>query len=150
MELTEKILSRCVQSGDCLIWQGARHKLGYGMVRDGNTMSTTHRAIGLEAHGDPGPSGTYKFTHTCGNMLCCNEKHIEVTTHKNIMQSSWTSHRAPKKHKNRAALTPDEIRSIRAEPDDTWGSKTRLAKKYGVTDQTISKIRRGKSYTWIE
>ena len=148
MTTTEKILNRCKPEGDCLIWQGAKHRQGYGMCRHNGKMTTTTRAVGLETHGDPGDSGKYKFTHTCGNYLCCNPDHIVVTTHEQIMNSIVPT-RKPKRGTNNE-LTKETVLAIRNEPDSGWGTGTRLAKKYGISDTTVGKIRRGQAYKWIQ
>ena len=148
MNTTEKILSRCVPEGDCLIWQGAKHVQGYGMCRVKGEMTTTHRAIGLDTHGDPGDSGKYKFTHICGNYLCCNPEHITVTTHSEIMKA-FVDTRKPKSG-FRGALTAEQVIEIRNHPNEGWGTNSKLARKYGVNDSTVGKIRRGEAYKWIK
>jgi hypothetical protein len=148
MNMTEKILSRCEQDGDCLIWQGAKHRQGYGMVRIDGNMQTVHRVIGLEAYGHPGKSTIYKFTHTCGNPLCCNADHITVKTHSDLMQDIVPT-RKLKRAKN-VELTPELVLEIRNAPDNGWGTNARLAKKYGLSNTTIGRIRSGESYNWIQ
>ena len=148
MTVINKILDNCIPKGDCLIWQGGKHRQGYGMTRVNGQMTTTHRAVGLEYYGDPGDSGVYKFSHTCGNLLCCNPKHIIVQKHVDIM-NQVTLTRA-KKTGLRAELEDDVIRAIRSDPDTAWGCGKRIAKKYGVTDQQVTKIRRGLTYRWVK
>lgn len=148
MKNTEKILGRCTPQGDCMIWQGATHRQGYGMIRVDAKMQTVHRVVGLDKYGNPGDSGTYKFSQTCGNKLCCNPDHIVVKTHSDVMNDCvpW---RKPKTGK-RSTLQPEDVVAIRNDPDSGWGSFVRLAKKYGTTENTVGKIRRGETYQWIQ
>ena len=32
IDYTKKVLERCEPEGDCLIWQGAKHRQGYGIM----------------------------------------------------------------------------------------------------------------------
>ena len=145
---TAKVLQRCEKQGDCLIWQGAKHKQNYGMMRYWGKMKTTHQIIGIEKYGNPQDTGQQKFTQTCGNSLCCNPDHIELTTHSKIM-SSFVSTRKPKRGVHNE-LTKEKVLEIKNAPDTGWGTKTRLAKKYGISDTTVGKIRRGQAYKWIQ
>lgn len=137
-----------MKEDDCLIWQGATHRQGYGMVRLDGKMTTTHRAVGLETHGNPGNPRVYQFTHTCGNLLCCNPRHIVVKTAREIMIDS-VENRLPRIG-NTKRLTVKEILEIKYHTDTSWGSSHKLAKKYDISDSVVGKIRRGETYKWIK
>lgn len=145
---TEKVLERCVKQGDCQIWQGAKHRQNYGMMRYWGTMKTTHQIIGIEKYGEPQDTGQQKFTQTCGNTLCCNPDHIVQTTHSDIMLS-FVPTRKPKSGK-RTQLTAEQVLQIRNYPDEGWGTNERLAKQYKINSASIGKIRRGETYKWIQ
>ena len=143
------ILSRCKVEGDCMIWQGAKHRQGYAHVRVGRKMMSAHRIIGLEIHGDAGDSGVHKFTQTCGNLLCCNPNHIKPTTHSEVCRRSYAKgERLPKSGKRRR-LSRDQIIAIRVEPFK-YGCNTYLAKKFDTNVTTVRRIRNGESYAWVK
>lgn len=149
IDYTERVLSRCKTEGDCEIWQGAKHRQGYGMLRYKGEMQTTHRVIGLEKYGDPGDSGTYKFTQTCGNLLCCNPDHIELTTHSDIMTKTVET-RKPKSCRTKQ-LTKENVIEIRNRVmPRKWGTNQILGEEYGVSPNIICNIRRGATYKWIQ
>jgi hypothetical protein len=81
MRLTEKILSRCLPDGDCLVWQGCRVK-GYGRIRIGKKSTPVHRVIYQEANGEI-PLGL-EIDHVkargCRSRACCNLAHLELVT----------------------------------------------------------------------
>lgn len=147
MRNTERILARCEAEGDCLIWQGATHRQGYGMTRADVGMQTCHRLIGLDKYGNPGDSGKYKFTHTCGNLLCCNPEHIIMRTHSEIMQDTIPN-KAPKSGKKRR-MTREEIIELKNTEYWGWGCYSSLARKYDTNVTTVRRIMNGTIYKWI-
>lgn len=152
IDYTEKVLKRCEKQGDCMIWQGALHRQNYGMMRYWGTMKTTHQIIGIEKYGNPQDTGQEKFTHTCGNTLCCNPDHIIVKSHTQIMFDAYhaTKHTRKPKRSFNAHLTAEQIIEIRNHPDEGWGTNERLARHYKINSSSIGKIRRGETYKWIQ
>lgn len=145
---TEKVLERCEKQGDCQIWQGAKHRQNYGMMRYWGTMKTTHQIIGIEKYGHPDNTGVHKFTQTCGNTLCCNPDHIVQVTHSQVM-TSFVKTRKPKRGA-RAELSREQVVEIRNYPDEGWGTNEKLARRFKVNSSSIGKIRRGETYQWIQ
>lgn len=78
----ERIRSRCVQDGDCLVWTGCLNGSGYGNIKkDGRTVQV-HRAVYEFFHG-PIPDGLtidHVATRGCHSRACCNEAHLEPVT----------------------------------------------------------------------
>lgn len=77
------------QVGECLEWQGARHKFGYGQFRVGNgtkrgKMIYAHRFAYELEHG-PIPDGM-EVLHTCDNPPCCRGSHLVLGTQMENMQ----------------------------------------------------------------
>jgi hypothetical protein len=67
---------------DCVIWDGPRHRQGYGMVGlwlpDGTKkMTTTHRIAARRKYGRALASDQY-IAHICGNPACVNPDHLEL------------------------------------------------------------------------
>lgn len=91
---------------------------------------------------------------TCANRKCCNPDHIRLGTRKEwgrwmtqqkLMTNSLARARASiEMHRRRAPNMPAIAAEIRA--SDERGCT--LARKHGLTPQTVSRIRRGK--TWRE
>ena len=70
-------------------------------------------------------------------------KHTRVYKQTNKQTNTHT-------HNTNNELTKETVLAIRNEPDSGWGTGTRLAKKYGISDTTVGKIRRGQAYKWIQ
>tara|TARA_R100001463_G_scaffold3271_1_gene13454 strand:- start:2535 stop:3020 length:486 start_codon:yes stop_codon:yes gene_type:complete len=145
--ITERIHARCEKSGDCLVWTGAKHRQGYGMSRVNGKMTTVHQAIGKEKYGAPENTRVHKFTHTCGNILCCNPEHIVLTTHQQVMEKA-SKHRKPKRCLN-GVITEQDIRDIRAMPYENWANAKRIAKGYGISPITVVRIIKRETYANI-
>lgn len=80
--IREKILSRCVRDGDCLLWTGPDSGKGRGggyprMNLEGGTIAV-HIAFWVVEHGPIPPKK--QLDHTCRKRRCI--WHLELVTHK--------------------------------------------------------------------
>jgi len=77
----ERVMGRLVPNENgCLIWPGARHGNGYGMVKWHGHDVSVHRLL-WELLKAPLPSGIL-LHHVCTNKLCCNVDHLRPMTKK--------------------------------------------------------------------
>lgn len=73
------IFNRCVLEGACLIWRGAKHNDGSGIIRLDGRQQRCHRLI---AELDQGPiTRRDAVIQSCGNSLCCEPTHLVVKEH---------------------------------------------------------------------
>lgn len=69
----DKVLSRCIQDGDCLVWQGALNTDGYPRAGiDGNSNIKLHRWVCEHFHDIDG----LVVRHTCDNRMCLKPSHL--------------------------------------------------------------------------
>lgn len=69
----DKVLSRCIQDGDCLVWQGALNTDGYPRAGiAGNFNIKLHRWVCEHFHNIDG----LVVRHTCDNRMCLNPSHL--------------------------------------------------------------------------
>ena len=73
--LKRNIFANAVPHGECLIWQGAKNRNGYGHFTVLGNLYRTHR-ITYEQKFGPVPTG-YELHHTCGEKSCCNPTHLQ-------------------------------------------------------------------------
>jgi hypothetical protein len=142
------ILRNTKQVGECLVWQKAKSKAGYGQVWDGSKVIYTHRLvaelIGLEL------SAGLDVMHSCDVRGCCNPTHLSVGTRKeNMVDASNKGRLLNKAHVEgqshpSAKLSTNEIAELRAMRNR--GAKLKhLSEIYGVSIAAISKITRGET-----
>ena len=117
---------------ECWPWQAATHPDGYGEMRCNGKGLYAHR-VAVELDGRD-PTGAV-VRHTCDNPSCVNPEHLIVGTQSENMQDAWDRGREKSKQ-----LTPDEVRKIRKQYEETDINQYELAEKYGVSQDNISCI----------
>ena len=113
----------------CRIWQLAILKNGYGLERRGDKMVYAHRAAYEAARGEIPPG--LSLDHLCRVRACVNPDHLEAVT--------------PAENARRGAsakLTHAQVAEIRASPI----RQRVLARRFGVSQSQISRVRNGRSW----
>lgn len=81
----ERILSRCIEDGDCLLWQGPTSHSGVPVL-DTKAKKSVRRALWEAERG--AVSAKLVFPNTCGNMLCvCHTKPVTLSEARRIAGS---------------------------------------------------------------
>lgn len=125
------------------------NKDGYIQAKRQGKTYLVHRLKYEEVNGRI-PEGMV-VRHKCDNTTCINPEHLEVGTHADNVKDKVQRGRQSKipnpGEKNGASkLTDIQVLEIRA---DEHSTNVALAKRYGVTHQMISKIRKGYFWTHI-
>jgi len=137
---------------ECWLWSAARNRHGYGMVNARGRMRLVHRETYEAVHGEGAADGLV-VRHRCDVPACCNPAHLEPGTQadNNRDMVERGRHRSPglKGETNPSAkLTEADIRTIRSTyvPGDREFSQRALARRFGVTQATISLVVRRESW----
>lgn len=136
------------KGGECWLWTGWRGSFGYGQFarRDAGTLSVrlAHRVSYEMAYGTI-PAGK-NVRHLCDEPACVRPEHLTLGTQRQNMSDMVERGRQAKGERHGAAkLSEEDVRAIRASPS----TGAQLAKRYGVTEATISHIRVGKHWKHV-
>lgn len=133
---------------DCLIWPFPRGDDGYGRVRRDGKCHLVTRVVCEHEYGPP-PTPEHHAAHLCGkgHLGCCNPKHLAWKTPKEN-QADRLVHgtHGRGERSNFSKLTKMQAFEIRS----STKLQRELAAEYRVSQQTISDIKRHKSWFWLE
>ena len=145
-----------VDASGCWLWKGYRLKVtrngrgGYGtFAMVWREKIPAHLAAWLLFRG-PIPDGMV-VRHRCDVRACVNPDHLELGTYKDNTADMYERGRACAGDAMRSAkgfisLTEDQVRRIRARYAAGGVSQTALGEEFGVSQATISRLLRRKTY----
>jgi HNH endonuclease len=126
---------------ECWNWTAACYPDGYGAFRVNGVLQRAHRVIYEHLHG-PIPI-LMEICHHCDNRKCVNPKHLFMDTQRGNLRDAAAKGRMKRgTGHHTTTLTEDEVRAIAASDE----IQRVLAERYGVTRETISRIRSG--FVW--
>lgn len=135
------------QDHQCWPWIASTMKRGgYGQLRDGQKTLKSHR-IAWELHFGSIPKGLL-IRHLCNNPLCCNPSHLMPGTSKQNHDDMRMAGRMfvpmPPQGNNHhgAKLTEEQVKFVLT----SNASGSELARRLGVTNAMISRIRNRKAW----
>lgn len=151
-DLVERVRSRCVEEGDCWIWQGARAGCAMNPQISINGEKLYVRRVVYEAiSGEPVPKNRGVST-SCRTGCCVNPDHLVMTTTRARAVTAGAEGkysgvvRAAKIAANKRALlsplTPEKVADIRF----GGGTHQEAAERNGVSRWTVGAIRRGERW----
>lgn len=133
--------------GDCLIWPYGTNGNGYSKISQNGRMMYVHRLICERKYGPP-PTSKHDAAHSCGkgHLRCVNPHHLRWATRKENFADKLLhgTHGQGERHAM-AKLTEAQVSEIR----DANGLHREIAKRFGVTPQTISDIKRRRSWRHV-
>ena len=105
LSVLDRLLSKVIinEVTDCCEWQGGKNNVGYGMMRMGNKMRTTHR-VSYEEHTQTNIPKNICVMHSCDNPCCVNPSHLSLGTHKDNSQDMVKKHRGSYDQKHRLGV----------------------------------------------
>lgn len=146
LSLAEKISTKAIQVGECLIWQGQKDKRGYGFLRLDGRLQRAHR-IAFELRHGPITDGMV-ILHTCDNPSCINPDHLSIgTQHANVrdMFNKGRANKATGARNAKTKLTPEQVAAARAKhiPGKHGHGSHALAKEFGISKPAMRAILAG-------
>jgi hypothetical protein len=136
-------------SAECWPWLMSVTSKGYGQV--GLTVGGVSRILKAHkvaweiANNLTIPDGA-RATHSCKNRLCCNPRHVIISSNGTNTYTGGKGHARGQKH-GKAKLTDDQVRTIKYKL--TGLSTRQIAALLGVKYNAIWDIRKGKTWAHI-
>jgi len=154
-EVQERFWAKVAKSDGCWEWTGSRARRGYGKVRIGGVLHSSHR-LSYEWSVGPIPDGMHVLHH-CDNPPCVRPDHLWIGTRTDNQGDMVAKGRqfSPFRGQtqigelNRAAkITEDDVRAIRKLVADGVKQSV-VAKLYGLSRPHIHYIVRRKSWAHV-
>lgn len=123
--------------GDCLIWNAAKDRCGYGWFFFRGQKQRAHRLAYSDAWGDI-PNGLV-VRHTCDNPACINPSHLVLGTDADNARDKALRNRSAVK------VTARQVRDIRS---DVRTCK-QVASTHGISISMVSLIKTGKRRQYV-
>lgn len=143
----EFLAARAARSSEtgCLVWQGSKNPDGYGTTKFLRRTHSVHRLAWI-AHKGPIAPG-FHVCHRCDNRLCLEPEHLFLGTPQQNTQDMIAKGRSAGFGGKRLAL--DSVATIKRRLLN--GERVRdLAAEANVSPSTISDIKRGLTWTFVE
>lgn len=139
----------CSETDECIIWPYAKTSSGYGMFCDASGKKHMATRVVAERFYGQAPSQNHVVAHkpvVCHNPSCVNPRHLRWATHKeNSADMELDQTRRRGERSSNSKLTAEIVLSIRASNERGCD----LAKRYGVSQATISLVRHRKVWGHI-
>lgn len=150
--IKEKIIKNiCVDENGCWIWQGSKHRQGYGNLSYKRIPSLAHRVSWMVHRGEIPKD--MKVCHSCDVTSCVNPEHLFIGTQKNNVEDAISKGKFEKRNmgKRRNKLVYEQVLEIKKLSSEGISRKD-IEKKFGVGQTCIAKILQGVSWNknWIE
>jgi len=149
--IATRMLGRCTEEGDCLIWPGATNPKGLPVAWGGRATASGRRIVWEALTGQQlQPADCILMTCEC--VRCLNFAHMRKTDRSAVIRlgAKTGSHRSPKRaHKLRqayAARTGYDGEALAAEVRSSTQTGVELARRLGISTSAVSKMRRGEAW----
>jgi hypothetical protein len=151
MELPQRFwdkVDKTSSENGCWLWMSCCVS-GYGQFRFNGETNFAHRLTLAQHLGRPLLQGMFA-THQCPggpNRKCCNPAHLKEASNFDNMQDMVRDGNSTRGEKHpHCKLTETQVLEIRAS-DKT---NVELAQIYNITRQTVSQIKTGKIWSWLQ
>lgn len=148
----------------CHEWHAGLTKCGYGQFRVDGKVMKAHRVSWMLFCGEI-PGGMF-VCHRCDNPRCVNPDHLFVGSQSDNMADmkvkgrgfvqsgvTWQHARPDDVLRGEDApsvkISKSAVESIFAENDGSWGIRSRLGRKYGISPQHVGRILDGKAWAHL-
>lgn len=142
--IRNRIESKIEKKDGCWNWTGLLNRTGYGIIGMSGRAKLAHR-ISFEAYAGRIPE-LMCVLHKCDNRRCVNPDHLFIGTRKDNADDRGDKGRSAKGESNgQSKLSEMEVLQIIGD----HRSQADIARSYGVSGSTISRIKSRKSWLFV-
>lgn len=124
---------------ECIIWQKAKDKGGYGVGWFRGKWMRAHRIAYIQSVGEIPPLAC--IMHICDNRACVNPAHLSLgTNYLNSRDMVAKNRQAKGVNTNKAKLTEQQVLDIRVDPRPS----RKIAVAYNISKTNVLDIKRKK------
>lgn len=148
MSAEQRFFAQVDKRDGCWAWSSAKDKDGYGMFRgdvNGVQYTRAHR-FSWAFHSQAVIPDGMVVCHSCDNPECCNPEHLRLGTHQDNQRERRSKGRHGPNRTPAAKLTESQVREIRLSNEN----QSELAARFGVTQTTVSDIKRRRSWSHVD
>lgn len=139
-------------SDACWLWTGSRRGGGYGQFKVASYINTKANRVAYAVHYGVDP-GSLNVLHSCDNPPCCNPRHLWLGT---LAENSadmaakgrWGGSEQQGDKNGNAKLKSSQVVEIKR-LIASGKNNHEIARMFGVIHQTISSIKRGKTWRHV-
>ncbi len=137
----EAFFAKVKKTETCWLWAGTTNDYGYGVfLLPGEKPVRAHR-FSYEIANNVSVPANKVVMHVCDNPRCVNPDHLKVGTKRDNNLDSAYKGRKPSGERHWACkLTETQVAAIIADP----ATHSVIAKKYGISQGHVSRIKSGK------
>jgi hypothetical protein len=136
-----------VREDGCWAYTGGLTTHGYGHLNWDGKVHKAH-VISYLVHKGPIPEGQWVL-HTCDQPWCVNPDHLwPGTVQDNVDDMIRKGRKA--RSSGGSALRDDDVRQIRRLLAEGQHSQTEIGEMFRINRATVSDIKRGRSWAWLE
>jgi predicted XRE-type DNA-binding protein len=144
--LAERFWPNVLLADGCWTWTAYKSSGGYGRLTHLGRCHWAHR-VSYELNVGPIEGGLHVL-HRCDNPACVRPEHLSLGTRTDNMQDALKKGRLSLGERHSSKLTKRQVERIKVHYE-TWGTPQRiLAKEYGISQQQVSNIVRGKTWRY--
>lgn len=158
----DRVSRRVILESECLVWQGARDKDGYGIIQLDGKPKKVHQVVWFIANG-PIPRGLVVRHAVCDNPPCARLEHLALGTHADNMADMVAHGRsnAPRgdghymrrnprygEQHNSTKLSDADVERVLVAHRSGMFTQKEIARLFGVSQTHVSRIVRGES-RWL-
>jgi len=148
----DQIKSKCVEEGECWIWNAAISAEGYPIMKRYGCPCVLVRRVSIAIDGRP-PAARQPVVSTCGQKLCVNPNHLSRSSWKKVGKRAAENKSfsgivrcskiamAARVGKS-AKITAEIAQEIR----ESAGTHREISQRFGISKSLVTKIRAGKAW----